>query len=768
MDAALIFDIDSSRARTAATDLAKVNAAASKLAGTWSKSENAIRRANGQFASTAEVVNRYGREVQELAAKYNPALNAVYKYQQAEAELNRAIALGVLTKEQAAMQLDRLSNEYAQAANRSAAAAAGLTNAGNASQRMGGQMETSSHHTANLFSQLNDIGVMMAYQNPFQLALQQGTQINQVWAQMGSQGRSLRGIVGALRGAFAQMLNPVSLLTIGIIAGGAALLQWATSAKDAKKGSEDFLSTLSSLESAVSRIGETPSLLTSDGIATIRKEYGALTSEVRNLVNAMREVEIMEANRAFAETMEELNRSFNAGFFTTRLQAVANATGLATAEAQKFEIALNQLAVAEGPEEQLRIITSLRQSLQDSGKEGTELYSTLTSLESEARKMANALDDSQRFMSMFSQTASAANLNHLVSQAQALAGQINAAANAMNRISGGVTGAAANGVLEVAERMWNMATDRLQQVENSGLGDRPKQRPFSVSETAIYGPEVSGGGGSSGGGGGGGKSPADQLADEMKRRWETLNEAFSSEYDLAMKSYAKDQETLKWALDTKLITQQEYVSNLDMLYTNAWGAQWEKDQLQYSMDQQALQTALDNKLISYEEYLRKRKEMQWANLLSDANQSDFAVDLANTASYFGQLSTLTGNSYDALGRLQQSFAASSALVNAYLAASQTLADPTLGFWGKMAAYGKVLAAGLGLVGAIKGGGRGGAGGGSASSANPAVDTQPALQDRYVTVNFDGPQWMRDGINGLLDEIYQQSKDGRKIIVQEAR
>lgn len=761
MDAALIFDIDSSRARTAATDLAKVNAAASKLAGTWSKSENAIRRANGQFASSAEVVERYGREVQELAAKYNPALNAVYKYQQAEAELNRAIALGVLTKEQAAMQLDRLSNEYAQAANRSAAAATGLTNAGNASQRMGGQMETSSHHTANLFSQLNDIGVMMAYQNPFQLALQQGTQINQVWAQMGAQGRSLRGVMGALGSAFATMLTPMNLLTIGIIAGGAALLQWATSAKDAKKGSEDFLSTLASLESAVSRIGETPSLLTSDGVAKIRKEYGALTSEVRNLINAMREVEIMEANRAFAETMEELNRSFDAGFFTTRLQAVANATGLATAEAQKFEIALNQLAVAEGPEEQLRIITSLRQSLQDSGKEGTKLYSTLTSLESEARKMANALDDSQRFMKLFSQTASAASLSHLVSQAQALAGQINAAADAMNRISGGVTGAAANGVLDVAERMWNMATDRLQQVENSGLGDRPKQRPFSVSENAIYGPEPEKGGG----GRKGGKSPAEKLAEEMKRRWETLNEGFNSEFTLAMTAYTKDQETLKWALDQKLITQREYQTNLDLLYTNAWGAKWERDQLQYQMDQEALQLALDNKLIAEEDYLRKRSELNWSvvSRLGEDMSNAWAFELGQFSEHLGQMNQIAGG-YDGILRAQKIFGAASALISTYTGAAEALKLP---FPQNIAAAAKVLATGMGFVNAIKGAGSGGGGGGASASANPSVNTPPALQDRYVTVNFDGPQWMRDGINGLLDEIYQQSKDGRKIIVQEA-
>ena len=141
-----------------------------------------------------------------------------------------------------------------------------------------------------------------------------------------------------------------------------------------------------------------------------------------------------------------------------------------------------------------------------------------------------------------------------------------------------------------------------------------------------------------------------------------------------------------------------------------------------------------------------------------------AQDLSNTAQYFGQLTALTGNSYDGLLRLQQSFQAASALMNAWKGYTDALAQGGMSPWAKLAWAGKILSAGLGAVSAIKGGGKSG-GGSSAASATQQVQREPT---RYVTINWDGPDWMRDGINGLLDEIYQQSADGRVIIAQERR
>ena len=95
-----------------------------------------------------------------------------------------------------------------------------------------GQMATQNRlatgSLGNLTAQFNDIGVMLAAgQNPLQLALQQGTQITQVIGPMGA-----AGAVKALGSAFMGMMNPVSLITIGSIAAGAAMFQWLTGANE--------------------------------------------------------------------------------------------------------------------------------------------------------------------------------------------------------------------------------------------------------------------------------------------------------------------------------------------------------------------------------------------------------------------------------------------------------------------------------------------------------------------------------------------------------
>ena len=94
--------------------------------------------------------------------------------------------------------------------------------------RMGDSAKLSAGAVGNLTAQFNDIGMMMAAgQNPLMLAIQQGTQISQVIGPMGA-----AGAVRALGSAFLALLSPVNLVTLGVIAGSAALVNWMTAAED--------------------------------------------------------------------------------------------------------------------------------------------------------------------------------------------------------------------------------------------------------------------------------------------------------------------------------------------------------------------------------------------------------------------------------------------------------------------------------------------------------------------------------------------------------
>ena len=206
--ATLVYEIDSSQARTAATDLAKMQAAAGKAASEAQKTDKALRNANGTFASSAKVVERYGSEVRQLAAEFNPALNAVYKFQDAEERLSRAVALGVLSIEQKNSALDRVRVQLASAAA--------------AQNKFGQAAITSGHHVANLGYQINDIGMMMALgQSPFALMTQQGPQVAQIFSDMTAKGQKIGPTIAD---AFSRMINPMTALTLVAIGGATALV----------------------------------------------------------------------------------------------------------------------------------------------------------------------------------------------------------------------------------------------------------------------------------------------------------------------------------------------------------------------------------------------------------------------------------------------------------------------------------------------------------------------------------------------------------------
>jgi hypothetical protein len=84
--------------------------------------------------------------------------------------------------------------------------------------------------TANLAAQFQDIGVQLqSGTSPLTVALQQGTQIAAV---LGEGRGGAAGAAKSLGAAFLSVISPVSLLTVGTIALGGALLQYIAGAED--------------------------------------------------------------------------------------------------------------------------------------------------------------------------------------------------------------------------------------------------------------------------------------------------------------------------------------------------------------------------------------------------------------------------------------------------------------------------------------------------------------------------------------------------------
>lgn len=154
--------------------------------------------------------------------------------------------------------------------------------------------------TGNLTAQFQDIGVMLAAgQNPLQLALQQGTQISQVLGPMGA-----AGAVKALGGAFLALLNPVSLITIALIAGGAAAFQWATSTREGADTAKEAYDRL------VSSVNDYKSAQEAMDPRKMADAYGAMTEHALQFLEIQRDIAQIEAQRAIATATVSAGEAF--------------------------------------------------------------------------------------------------------------------------------------------------------------------------------------------------------------------------------------------------------------------------------------------------------------------------------------------------------------------------------------------------------------------------------------------------------------------------
>lgn len=147
--------------------------------------------------------------------------------------------------------------------------------------------------------------MMAAGQNPLQLAMQQGTQITQIIGPMGA-----GGAVKALGSAFMQMINPVSLITLGSIAAGAAMVGWLT---DAGEEALTFEEQLESLNDGIDNYGAAVKDAGLDTAAMIER-FGSGAVEARKYLTALTEIKRREA-LINAEQVQKQFTTDTGGFF---------------------------------------------------------------------------------------------------------------------------------------------------------------------------------------------------------------------------------------------------------------------------------------------------------------------------------------------------------------------------------------------------------------------------------------------------------------------
>lgn len=202
--------------------------------------ERAQRTLDRAFEQSIIDTTQYARAMDMLSAKYDAATIAANRDAQAAAALRAQI------NPLAAAQT-RLNTEMAEY---SALAARGAINARELAQAqvllkgrfdaataslraqkaVANDNQVNGFNAANITAQFQDIGVTAAMgMNPLQIALQQGTQLSSVLTSMQN---PIRGLLAGLT----SLISPVSLITIGLVAAGAAAVQWFMKGSD--KGKE--------------------------------------------------------------------------------------------------------------------------------------------------------------------------------------------------------------------------------------------------------------------------------------------------------------------------------------------------------------------------------------------------------------------------------------------------------------------------------------------------------------------------------------------------
>ncbi len=195
-------------------------------------------------------------------------------------------------------------------------AAAALQQTEAALNKVGMQSNVAGGAVGNLSAQVFDIGMMMqAGQNPFQLMVQQGSQVAQVMGPMGA-----AGAVAALKATFVQLLSPVNLAVFAIIGGTAALVQWATAAGDAGSETQTFADQISKLHESIEALRGVTDLYSVEGLQTLKERYGEVTVEVLRLLEAQRAQALFQSQQDAAAAISALVDQY--GLLAINLDAV--------------------------------------------------------------------------------------------------------------------------------------------------------------------------------------------------------------------------------------------------------------------------------------------------------------------------------------------------------------------------------------------------------------------------------------------------------------
>lgn len=450
------------------------------------------RRMENDSANRLKETNAQQAAYKKTAQSLNPMIANSKKLAQETEALHKGFKLNNTSQTEQARLLDLLNKKYI-----------------NTSGGMGTfnkQMRISRFATGNLAAQFNDIGVMLAAgQSPFTLAIQQGTQVSQVLNQMGSK----KEMVAALGQSFTTFLNPVSLVTVAVIAGGAALFSWARASLGAGMEAERL----------AERVGKVVEKFTDmqDEIRALRLGVSDDELAILDKVTASKQ-RIIELETLRASAGRRGVRVYRALLVEEQQSLKTTEEQLSTFRTLRYERERYLNGVVEEADAERQV----SESLQESGeykRETNEIMKKLVANLSRAQKAALAF----------------AGID--------ISGFVTVAADEAGRLAENLAIAQSYGTSEGGE----FGPDALEAFGGGGAYEYDLPSTYKPTKKKAA---RSGGGGRKRGG----KSVREEAAERLK----ALQESFATETELQIKRFADEEQVLRAALTQKLLTQEEF------------------------------------------------------------------------------------------------------------------------------------------------------------------------------------------------------------------
>ncbi|MCA2009117.1 phage tail tape measure C-terminal domain-containing protein [Tritonibacter mobilis] len=297
----------------------------------------------------------HGETLDRLRAKYNPLYSASKQYESALEEISFAEREGAISAQVA-------EQARARAAQTLGAASAAVDQHTAAMQRNA----ATTQQGIMVGHQLSDVLItsQMGFQSVGMIALQQGSQLA---AQMQTLKASGGGVFRTLLAGFTSLVNPLSLITIGAVAAGAAIAKFLFNAGEETKSFSDALSdALSDANSRINELRSATDALAGSNLRQLRREYGEVNAELDAHLERLRKVAELEAGMANADMIAGIRDSLTSdgNIFTTDLDAVRRAFDTTNDRARIFLGLMRDVESARTFEQQAEAVTRLRAAVE--------------------------------------------------------------------------------------------------------------------------------------------------------------------------------------------------------------------------------------------------------------------------------------------------------------------------------------------------------------------------------------------------------------------